>query len=43
MRRSVVAALAGGPALPTEADDFVPNMTTIDAIYAAAGLVRDVP
>jgi predicted dehydrogenase len=40
--QAVVAALAGGPALPTEADDFVANMTTIDAIYSAAGLVRDV-
>ncbi len=41
--QAVVAALAGGPALPTEADDFVANMTTIDAIYGTAGLVRDVP
>jgi predicted dehydrogenase len=41
--QAVVAALAGGPALPAEADDFVPNMTTIDAIYGATGLVRDVP
>jgi predicted dehydrogenase len=40
---AVVAALADGAALPTEADDFVANMTTIDAIYDAAGLVRDVP
>jgi predicted dehydrogenase len=40
---AVVTALAGGLALPTEADDFVANMTTIDAIYGAAGLVRDVP
>jgi predicted dehydrogenase len=41
--QAVIEALAGGPALPTEADDFVANMTTIDAIYSAAGLVRDLP
>jgi predicted dehydrogenase len=38
--RAVVEALGGGGTMPTEADDFVASMTAVDAIYAAASLVR---
>lgn len=34
---AVVGAILGGAGLPTEADDYVANMSVIDAIYAAAG------
>ncbi len=35
-----VDAIETGRALPTEAEDYVANMSTIDSIYAAAGMLR---
>ncbi|WP_307807086.1 Gfo/Idh/MocA family oxidoreductase [Naasia sp. SYSU D00057] len=39
---ALVRALASGERLPTEGADSVANMAAIDAIYAAAGVVRPV-
>lgn len=40
---AVVNAIRTGAPLPTESEDFVANMRTIDAIYRAAGLHRGQP
>jgi predicted dehydrogenase len=37
---AVKHALASGDALPTEGEDMIANMETIDAIYRAGGFVR---
>lgn len=34
----IVDAIASGRPLPTEHEDFVPNMVAIDAIYRAAAV-----
>ena len=37
---AVVNSILSGKQLPTESEDFVANMKTIDAIYRVAGLHR---
>jgi predicted dehydrogenase len=38
--RAFVAALRGGPPMPTDTTEAVANMRVIDAIYDKAGLKR---